>query len=115
MENGNLHWIIPDKLMAFNRPKEKQDPQKPRENEKVHCHPSMYKTLFRGIFHVTKVINLNQTKYKEGELKSQDRYDKRFLTKFGVAHYDLYFPNGETPPEGIEDAFVYLCQQHFKN
>jgi hypothetical protein len=25
-ENGNLNWIIPDKLMAFNRPKEKQDP-----------------------------------------------------------------------------------------
>lgn len=63
--------------------------------------PEEYCEIFKHM-NVTRVVRLNEAKY--------DR--KRFILN-GVAHSDLFFLDGSTPPENIADEFLKICERHF--
>jgi len=96
VENGDLNWIIPGKFMAFMGPIEKRD-----ANQRYGHHPSKYVDIFKK-FDVKRVVRLNE-----------EKYDKRFFTEKDIAHNDLFFIDGSTPPDGIVDQFMKVCDDHF--
>ena len=38
------------------------------------------------------------------------QYDKRDFTEAGFSHYDLYFPDGTTPPSSILQTFLSIAE-----
>lgn len=99
VENGDLNWIIPGKFMAFMGPIEKRDAQ-----QRYGHHPTKYVNIFKETFNVTRVIRLNE-----------EKYDKSTFTKNGIAHNDLFFIDGSTPPDEIVENFLAICDDHFNN
>lgn len=99
VENGDLNWIIPGKFMAFMGPIEKRDAQ-----QRYGHHPTKYVQIFKNTFNVTRVIRLNE-----------EKYNKATFTNEGIAHDDLFFIDGSTPPDDIVDKFMAICDDHFNN
>jgi len=85
VENGDLNWIVPGKLVAFSGPAA-------RGNEiagyRLHT-PEDYWDYYRKKG-VTAVVRLNKKVY-----------DRKRFTDGGFRHYDLYFPDGSCPTEAI--------------
>jgi len=52
---------------------------------------------------VSRVIRLNE-----------EKYDKQHFDKKGVAHNDLFFVDGSTPPENIVRDFFTVVEDHFE-
>lgn len=98
VENGDLNWILPDKFMAFMGPIEKRDAQ-----QRYGHHPNKYVEIFKK-FGVKRVIRLNEQKY-----------DKNYFTDKGIAHNDLFFIDGSTPPDQIVEDFMRVCDDHFSH
>jgi cell division cycle 14 len=96
VENGDVNWIIPGKFMAFMGPIEKRD-----ANQRYGHHPNKYAEIFQR-FDVKRVVRLNE-----------EKYDKRFFTDVGIAHNDLFFIDGSTPPDDIVEQFIEVCDDHF--
>jgi len=84
VENGDLNWIIPGKFMAFMGPIEKRD-----ANQRYGHHPNKYIEIFRK-FDVKRVVRLNE-----------EKYNKKYFTDKAIAHNDLFFIDGSTPPDNI--------------
>ena len=89
VENGDLNWIIPGKFIAFMGPLDNVSRFERRGNT-----PEDYLQVFKH-FNVTRVIRLNEAKY-----------DRNKFLKAGIAHSDLYFLDGSTPPEHIVEEFL---------
>ena len=53
---------------------------------------------------MTRVIRLNE-----------EKYDKNTFVKEGIAHDDLFFIDGSTPPDDIVERFLQICDDHFAN
>lgn len=53
---------------------------------------------------VKRVIRLNEP-----------RYDKNRFVDQGIAHTDLFFPDGSNPSDEIVAEFLRVCEQHFAN
>lgn len=51
---------------------------------------------------ITRVIRLNE-----------EKYDKKYFTDNGIAHNDLFFIDGSTPPENIVEGFFRVVDDHF--
>lgn len=51
---------------------------------------------------MTRVIRLNEAKY-----------DKKYFIENGIAHNDLFFIDGSTPPDNIVDEFFKMTTEHF--
>jgi cell division cycle 14 len=96
VENGDLNWIIPGKFAAFMGPIENRD-----ERHRYGHHPSKYVDIFKNIG-VTRVIRLNE-----------EKYDKSHFEKNGIAHTDLFFVDGSTPPDKIVHDFLRIVEEHF--
>ena len=82
--------------MAFMGPIEKRD-----ANQRYGHHPNKYVEIFKK-FDVKRVIRLNE-----------EKYDKRFFVEKGIAHNDLFFIDGSTPPDNIVEQFMQVCDDHF--
>ena len=70
-------------------------------NQRYGHHPSKYVDIFKK-FDIKRVIRLNE-----------EKYDKRFFTEKEIAHDDLFFIDGSTPPENIVESFMKVCDDHF--
>ena len=94
VENGDLNWIIPNKILALMGPSGK------RVDKLGHnCHtPEDYSPLFQWL-NVERIIRLNKASYNK----------KRF-TKFGFKFNDLYFLDGSTPSLDIVYEFIKLWE-----
>lgn len=88
IDNGDLNWIIPGKLLAFSCPADSYEPG--------HWNPEDYVDLFKRVG-ITAVVRLNEKTYDEG----------RFL-RFGINHYDLFFLDGSCPNLEIVDNFLSI-------
>ena len=84
--------------MAFMGPIEKRD-----VNQRYGHHPHKYVDIFKK-FNVKRVIRLNE-----------ERYNKKFFTDKDIAHNDLFFIDGSTPPDNIVEQFMKVCDDHFEN
>ena len=95
VENGDLNWIIPGKLMAFSGPS-----ATPRHFGGWRTYtPEDYLSYFnqRG---VTAVVRLNKKMYESNRFTSN-----------GVKHHEMYFPDGTCPTESIMYRFLELAEK----
>ncbi|XP_077441122.1 dual specificity protein phosphatase CDC14AB isoform X2 [Vanacampus margaritifer] len=93
VENGDLNWIVPGKLLAFSGP----HPKSKMENGYPLHAPEAYFTYFRSRG-VSAVVRLNKKMYEAG----------RFADA-GFRHWDLFFLDGSTPADAITLRFLALC------
>ncbi|XP_077390309.1 dual specificity protein phosphatase CDC14AB isoform X3 [Festucalex cinctus] len=94
VENGDLNWIVPGKLLAFSGP----HPKSKMENGYPLHAPESYFAYFRWRG-VSAVVRLNKTTYEAS----------RFADA-GFRHLDLFFPDGSTPADDIALRFLALCR-----
>lgn len=86
-QNGDMNWIVPNKILAFATPYDK----------KVNMN-SMLAVDFIPIFKklgVTLIVRLNQA-----------NYDRTVFTNAGLRHLELFFPDGSTPSDDIVLKFI---------
>lgn len=94
LENGNMNWIIPGKLLAFSSPF--------TSGEFIKCSNINYPTVDKIIptfqkLGITHIIRLNK-----------QFYDASVFRDAGFHHTELYFPDGSTPPQTIVEKFLEI-------
>ncbi|GBF88355.1 hypothetical protein Rsub_01067 [Raphidocelis subcapitata] len=95
VENGDLNWVVPGKLLAFSGPAA-------RPTEFVGFRspvPEDYLDYFRRR-RVAAVVRLNKK-----------AYDRRRFTDAGLRHHELYFPDGSCPPTDLLLRFLDIAEQ----
>ncbi|CAF0934947.1 unnamed protein product [Didymodactylos carnosus] len=95
VENGDLNWIIPNKLLAFSGP----HPKSKIENGYPLHAPEAYFSYFRKRS-TTTIVRLNKK-----------IYDAKRFQDAGFEHYDLFFTDGSTPNDTITLKFLQICEQ----
>ncbi|XP_074594462.1 dual specificity protein phosphatase CDC14C-like isoform X2 [Brevipalpus obovatus] len=96
VENGDLNWIIPNKILAFCGP---------IGNETYHFVPYLhhpphaYFDYFKKN-NITTIVRLNSK-----------AYDAKQFVKAGFVHEDLYFEDGSCPTYEIVDKFLEICER----
>lgn len=95
VENGDMNWIIKDKIVAF------AGPQNHRVSESRGGHHALSPESYVPYFRKNKiglVVRLNET-----------LYDSHKFTRAGINHFDRYYQDGSCPPmhvlQSILDAF----------
>ncbi|XP_024530219.1 dual specificity protein phosphatase CDC14C isoform X3 [Selaginella moellendorffii] len=112
VENGDLNWIVPNKLVAFSGPAPRRSQVYPSLLFPECCQvvrwqmygyrslvPEDYIEYFKRVG-VVAVVRLNKR-----------LYDRRRFTDHGINHYDLYFPDGSCPPERIVQRFMEIVEE----
>ena len=89
---GWMTWIVPGKLLAF------QGPESPKVEDDVFS-PDEYIEYFQKAG-ITMVIRLNER-----------MYDMSQFTSHGIKHIDLYFDDGESPPEDVVQRFLDITSK----
>lgn len=92
VENGDLNWIVPGKILAFSGP---SSTTRAPGGWRAFT-PEDYVDYFKSR-NVQRVVRLNRKVY-----------DARRFTSNGIDHHELYFPDGTCPPDHILDAFLEL-------
>ncbi|KAM3720039.1 Tyrosine-protein phosphatase cdc-14 [Dirofilaria immitis] len=90
VENGDLNWIIPSKILSFCGPHNKSVV----ENGYPYHAPEVYFDYFRA-HNISTIIRLNKRMYDA----------KRFLDA-GFEHVDLFFVDGSVPSDEIVERFI---------
>uniref|UniRef100_A0A672G8S0 Protein-tyrosine-phosphatase n=1 Tax=Salarias fasciatus TaxID=181472 RepID=A0A672G8S0_SALFA len=93
VENGDLNWIVPGKLLAFSGP---HASTRLDNGYPLHA-PEFYFPYFRQRG-VATVIRLNRK-----------LYDGRRFADAGFRHHELFFADGSTPPDDIAARFLRIC------
>eukprot|EP00887_Chlorella_sp_A99_P005476 scaffold1.g5476.t1 len=95
VENGDLNWIVPGKLMAFSGPS-----AQPKHFGGWRTYmPEDYIQYFRDRG-VTAVVRLNKRMYEASR-----------FTAHGVRHHEMYFPDGTCPTEPIMYRFLETVER----
>lgn len=94
LDNGDINWVIPDKLYAFSEPVNISLDKYGNRRMTPHDYIPIFKKL-----NVTKVIRLNNKGYYEDEFKRQN-----------IDHVDLFFEDGSCPNQEIIDKFLATCE-----
>uniref|UniRef100_A0A8C3AEQ8 protein-tyrosine-phosphatase n=1 Tax=Cyclopterus lumpus TaxID=8103 RepID=A0A8C3AEQ8_CYCLU len=94
VENGDMNWIIPGKVLAFSSP----HPHSRIENGYPLHAPEAYFDYFRQN-DVTAVVRFNRK-----------LYDSRRFEDAGFEHHDLFFLDGTTPSDLIIRRFLHICE-----
>ncbi|KAM3865915.1 dual specificity protein phosphatase CDC14AB-like [Diretmus argenteus] len=94
VENGDMNWIIPGKILAFSGP----HPRSKIDNGYPLHAPEAYFPYFRQN-DVTAVVRLNRK-----------LYDGRRFQDAGFEHHDFFFLDGTTPSDIITRRFLHVCE-----
>ncbi|XP_029930165.1 dual specificity protein phosphatase CDC14AB-like isoform X2 [Myripristis murdjan] len=94
VENGDMNWIIPGKILAFSGP----HPRSKIENGYPLHAPEAYFPYFHEN-NITAVVRLNRK-----------LYDSRRFQDVGFEHHDLFFLDGTTPSDLITRRFLHVCE-----
>uniref|UniRef100_A0A673BDS7 protein-tyrosine-phosphatase n=1 Tax=Sphaeramia orbicularis TaxID=375764 RepID=A0A673BDS7_9TELE len=94
VENGDMNWIIPGKILAFSSP----HPRSKIENGYPLHAPEAYFAYFHEN-NVTAVVRLNRK-----------LYEGRRFEDAGFEHHDLFFLDGTTPSDLIIRRFLHICE-----
>ena len=95
VENGDMNWIIPQKLLAFSSPAGKNAD----DDGNLLCTPEYYIPVFKNLG-ITTVIQLNKKKYDSGKFEES-----------GISHYNLYFADGSVPSFQIIEEFCEIVKE----
>ncbi|WKX93192.1 hypothetical protein Q1695_010887 [Nippostrongylus brasiliensis] len=90
VENGDMNWIIPGKILSFCGP---HNESRIEDGYPYHS-PETYFDYFRAT-NITTIVRLNMR-----------MYDARKFTDAGFDHVDLFFIDGSTPSEKIVENFI---------
>ncbi|XP_045779950.1 dual specificity protein phosphatase CDC14B-like [Maniola jurtina] len=94
VENGDLNWIIPGKMLAFSGPHHRS-----RLDRGYPLHsPEHYHEYFRK-HHVTTIVRLNKKSY-----------DAKQFTMHGFEHRELFFVDGSVPSDVIVNRFIRIAE-----
>ncbi|CAB3233138.1 unnamed protein product [Arctia plantaginis] len=94
VENGDLNWIIPGKMLAFSGPHHRS-----RLDRGYPLHsPEHYHQYFRT-HRVTTIVRLNKKSY-----------DARQFTSHGFEHRELFFVDGSVPSDLIVNRFIRISE-----
>lgn len=93
VENGDLNWIVPGKLLAFSGPHART---RVENGYPLHA-PEAYFPYFRRRG-VAAVVRLNRK-----------QYDAQRFTAGGFQHHHLYFLDGTAPSDIIMHRFLNIC------
>jgi len=93
VKNGDLNWIIPNKILAFCGPQGSEN-----DNAYSKHPPEHYFDYFRKT-NVKLVVRLNEKIYDAD----------RFINN-GFQHKDLFFYDGTAPSLALAKEFVELCE-----
>jgi cell division cycle 14 len=93
---GNLHEVVPGKLIAFQGPKDLSgaDYRDDAATGARAFSPDFYVDDFTEMG-VNTIVRLNEA-----------RYDAARFTSKGLAHHDLEFPDCTCPPDAVVEAFL---------
>ncbi|XP_063547340.1 dual specificity protein phosphatase CDC14AB-like [Cydia strobilella] len=89
---GDLNWIVPGKFLAFIGPIDVD------YSVNLYHPPEIYMNYFLEN-DVKMVIRLNKK-----------LYDGDVFTQVGIAHHDLFFPDGSCPPRHILFKFLQMSE-----
>lgn len=98
VQNGDLNWVIPNKIIAFAGPS--------RKNEYTRGYKSWRPEDYWNYFSrsdVTDVVRLNNDSGRPG-------YEASQFVMGGYNHHDLCFPDGTCPTDDIVEAFLQICE-----
>uniref|UniRef100_A0A915JW10 protein-tyrosine-phosphatase n=1 Tax=Romanomermis culicivorax TaxID=13658 RepID=A0A915JW10_ROMCU len=115
VENGDLNWIIPRKILAFCGPHLRSTDEDGRRNNVIPVHslpfvifhfrlgyprhsPETYFDYFKK-HNVTNIVRLNRKVYESSR-----------FTEAGFRHDDLFFVDGSTPSNAIVLKFIKLIE-----
>lgn len=90
LENGDMNWIIPNKIIAFSSPTDK-----PKDGLPAEYFVPKFKKMG-----VTGVIRLNEPLYDANVFRGE-----------GIKVYDLEFLDGSCPADDVISAFLGMCEQ----
>ncbi|XP_037876750.1 uncharacterized protein LOC101740096 [Bombyx mori] len=94
VENGDLNWIVPGKMLAFSGPHHRS-----RLDRGYPLHsPEHYHDYFRT-HNVTTIVRLNKKSY-----------DARQFTSHGFEHRELFFVDGSVPSDLIVNRFIRIAE-----
>ncbi|XP_053618809.1 dual specificity protein phosphatase CDC14A-like [Plodia interpunctella] len=94
VENGDLNWIVPGKMLAFSGPHHRS-----RLDRGYPLHsPEHYHEYFRR-HNVTTIVRLNKKSY-----------DARQFTAHGFEHRELFFVDGSVPSDLIVNRFIRISE-----
>jgi cell division cycle 14 len=94
LENGDLHWIVPGKFIAFAGPSETSIDMEGYPA----CTPEIYSERFSK-WGVKNVLRLNKPQY------TASRYGR------GIKTHELYFQDGSCPSKAIIDRFFSIVEE----
>ncbi|XP_013174850.1 PREDICTED: dual specificity protein phosphatase CDC14A-like [Papilio xuthus] len=94
VENGDLNWIIPGKMLAFSGPHHRSRLER---GYPLHS-PEHYHQYFRT-HHVTTIVRLNKKSY-----------DAKQFTAHGFEHRELFFVDGSVPSDHIVNRFIRIAE-----
>ncbi|AWP04637.1 putative dual specificity protein phosphatase CDC14A-like [Scophthalmus maximus] len=94
VENGDMNWIIPGKVLAFSSP----HPRSKIENGYPLHAPEAYFAYFCQN-NIRAVVRLNRK-----------LYDSRRFENAGFDHHDLFFLDGTLPSDLIMRRFLHVCE-----
>jgi len=95
LHNGDMSWIIPNKLLAFSGPLAKR---KELASGKTTLIPEDYIAPFKALG-VTCVVRFNNK-----------CYDKRIFERGGLRHMDMFYEDGANPTDAILQQFLQLAE-----
>lgn len=99
LENGNMTWIIPGKLLAFASPYS-FDALPGRPEVKVATAQTVISIFQREDMKINNVIRL-----------SKKFYDEKEFIDAGIKHTELYFPDGSIPPDRVIEKFFDILDE----
>lgn len=94
VENGDMNWIVPEKLLAFAGP----SPTPTDADGFPAFTPEDYVPVFRNAG-ITLVVRLNKK-----------QYDRRRFIDNCVKHVDLFFLDGSCPSREIITKFLHISE-----
>ncbi|CAG9319773.1 CDC14A_1 [Blepharisma stoltei] len=94
IENGDMNWIIPEKMLAFSSPSPNNV-----DGDGYKCFtPEDYCPVFKKLG-ISTVVRLNKRTYEANRFKAE-----------GINHYELYFLDGSCPSEEIVKKFIKIAE-----
>ncbi|GMF41013.1 unnamed protein product [Phytophthora fragariaefolia] len=99
LENGDINWIVPGKLIAFSGPQRERiilDTQSGATTLLARDYAARFRTLG-----VTCVIRFNEA----------TTYDRKAFVHAGLRHIDMPFPDGSNPNDEILFKFIRVRHQ----
>ncbi|XP_050357052.1 dual specificity protein phosphatase CDC14A-like [Nymphalis io] len=94
VENGDLNWIVPAKMLAFSGPHHRS-----RLDRGYPLHsPEHYHEYFKK-HNVTTIVRLNKKSY-----------DAKQFTTHGFEHRELFFVDGSVPSDLIVNRFIRIAE-----